>query len=417
MIVIVTYTGKHINLFIIVIIETDDTTRESWMRVLNSLIDPRVGGPQLRALTVAKELRNYGIETVFLLPDGSDAFETMATDSGFAVARPGLPRLMPPSDIVGNARFVLGFYPAVRKICSVLQKHDIDIVHASMTLNFQAAVAAKRASVPIAWFFNDTGTPWPINRITAHMARSMADEIAVAADAVYDYFFNGSVEARTVYPPVDTATFDPTAISSARSIGHNEYMPDDHTALVGTVGNINPIKGHTHLLRAIDRVRNHHRSIAVPIVGRKLESRQEYFEKLIQLRSNFGLEEVVDFAGHCNNIPQILAALDVFVLPSLKEACPISLLEAMAMEKAIVATRVGGIPEQIVDGEHGWLVPPGDPEALADAIDDALSSPDERTRRGKAARERAKEIFSLDRCVDRHATMYTAALDGFETGY
>lgn len=380
------------------------------IRIVNSLADPRVGGPHVRSLAVAKELRKHDIETLFLVPDGSDAFETLAADEGFEVIRPNLPRLKPPTDLISNAKYAIDAVPAVRRIRNALERYDIDLLHASMTLNFRAVLAASRASVPVAWFFNDTGTPWPVARIAARMARSMADEIAVAAAAVHEHFFDRSVSTRTLYPPVDTAKFDPETVESDSETPREEFGIDDDVPVVGTVGNVNPIKGHKFLLRAIARVEKRTGPVAVPVVGAILESRREYFEELLRLRSRLGLEETVRFVGHRSDVPRLLDSFDVFVLPSVKEACPIAVLEAMAMRKGIVATRVGGTPEQLTHGEHGWIVPPQNPRALADAIVEALRKPDERRRRGRSARERVEAEFSIDRCVERHAAMYESAV-------
>ena len=379
------------------------------MRVLNSLTDPRVGGPQVRALGVAKHLRERDIETVFLLPEGTDAFEERASAAGFSVTRPGLARLNPPRDVRANARYVAEFPAAVGRIRRVIDRHDIDLVHASMTINYQAAAAAQRASVPLAWYFNDTGTPWPLNRLTGHAARLLADEIGVAAEAVHPHFFPASVDSRVIYSPVDVDTFNPNAVEATTAL-REELGIKAGTPIVGTVGNVNPVKGHAHLLRAIARLEQRYGPVAIPVVGRVLDSRQAYFEKLKRLRSRLGLDDVVRFVGHRSDIPQLLALFDVFVLPSIAEACPISVLEAMAMERPVVATRVGGVPEQIVNGEHGWLVPREDPDALADALRDALASPAERRRRGEAARRRVLNRFSMERCVERHAGLYQDAL-------
>ncbi|AFO55394.1 MULTISPECIES: glycosyltransferase [unclassified Natrinema] len=380
------------------------------MRVLNSLADPRVGGPQLRALAVAKGLRDRGIETVFHLPDGDDAFERMATDEGFEVVRPGPSQMRPPPNVHANARFAARFLPSVSRLAATIERREIDVVHASMTLAVPAAIAARRADTPLAWFFNDTGTPWPLDRVAARLARATADEIALAADAVGDYFFDDAVPTRTVYPPVDVDALDPSTVATDEEAIREELGVADDVPIVGTVGNVNPVKGHEYLLRAIARVRDRIGPVAVPIAGKLLDSRQEYAARLRRLRARLDLEGTVRFLGHRSDVPRLLSAFDVFVLPSVTEACPIAVLEAMAMESAIVATRVGGVPEQLADGTHGWLVPPADPDALATAIQEALAAPAERRRRGAAARRRATARFSTDRCVERHHDLYEAAL-------
>lgn len=379
------------------------------MRVLNSLIDSRIGGPHLRALDVANQLRHQDIETVFLLPQGPDEFEDLASKEGFQVERPGLSTLSPIRDIRSNTKYLLNLIYESNKIIQIIKQQDIDLVHASMTLNFQAALAAYRSSVPLTWFFNDIGTPWPLNRITGVSAQVMAQEISVAADAVHSHFFGDNVNTRTIYPPVDTEKFRPRKFYNKFPILRNEFDIKRDTPIIGTIGNLNPVKGHEYLFKAISYVKEHYDTIVVLIAGSILDSRNNYFERIKHLSQRLDLEDTVYFLGHRSDIPAILASLDVFVLSSIKEASPISVLEAMAMQCAIVATQVGGIPEQIIDGKHGWLVPARDTHALGKAIHEALESPNERRRRGTAARERAKIKFSLEECTKRHVDMYKNA--------
>jgi glycosyltransferase involved in cell wall biosynthesis len=109
-----------------------------------------------------------------------------------------------------------------------------------------------------------------------------------------------------------------------------------------------------------------------------------------------GVEGQVIFLGHRNDVPQLLAACDMFVLPSLYEALGLSILEAMAAGKPVVATAVGGIKESVIDGVTGLLVPPRNPESLADAIRRLLYDRALATRIAESGRTRAVELFSSD---------------------
>ncbi|QLD88769.1 glycosyltransferase family 4 protein [Natronomonas salina] len=380
------------------------------MRVLNSLVDPRIGGPQLRALEVAIELREIGVQTVFLLPNGTGDFAELARDNGFDVCRPGFQQLNPISDIKGNSKYILDFIPGTKRIGRIIREENIDIVHASMTLNFQSAIASSKTDVPLAWFFNDTGTPWPLNRLAGRAAQLLADDISVAADAVHEHFFNESVDSRTIYPPVDISKFDPNSLESDNTEAIEIVDTESDTITIGTVGNINPVKGHKYLLQSLPYLLNEFSNIEVHIAGSVLDSRKPYYGELLSLRNNLGLDGIVEFIGYTTDIPQFLNSLDMFVFPSVKEACPIAILEAMAMELPIVATKVGGIPEEIIDGEHGWLVPPRDPVSFSEAMSEVLRKPNEAKNRSEAARKRVKSKFSLNRCVKRHKNMYADLL-------
>jgi glycosyltransferase involved in cell wall biosynthesis len=348
---------------------------------------------------------------VFLAPKGPDTFENIANDAGFTIIRPDLPRLQPLSKVLANIRYGSKLPHSVKKISDVITNENIDIVHASMTINYQAGFAAAVSDTPLIWYFNDTGTPWPVNKATATLAKYLSDEVAVAAEAVHEHFFTDSIETRTIYPPIDTEAFDPEETEPPSPSLRSELGIDADVPLVGTIGNINPVKGHKHLLRAVDLFRREYGAIAVVIVGKKLESREKYYQSVMNLRERLELSEETFFLGYRSDVPEIMAELDMFVLPSVSEASPITILEAMAMELPVVATNVGGVPEQVSDGETGWLVQPKDPQLLASSINEILSNEKEANKRAKAARRRVKRKYSMEQCVKNHVNMYNDTID------
>lgn len=373
------------------------------------MIDPRVGGPQIRSLAVALELRDAGVETEFLLPDGDDEFADRARDAGFTVHRPGLSRLEPPSKVVNNVRYSLEFPLAIRRIRDIIEDRSIDVVHANMSMNVDAALATRLSSASLVWHFNDVLVNRVIASGTSRLAGLLADRIVVASRSVAEHYFGEcSQEMDVVYAPVDVAEFHPEKFSDTGV--RAEFGLNEDTTLVGTVGNVNPVKGHEYLVRAANSLKTDTEGdVAVLIVGGTLNSRQEYYERLQSLCEQSEVEDVVQFVGRRSDVARMLSAFDVFVLPSVAEACPIAVLEAMSMEKPIVATDVGGIPEQIDDGESGWLVPPENPDAIADAVLEAIQDTNEAVRRGANARKKAVEKFSLERTAERTLNVYRKA--------
>jgi len=109
---------------------------------------------------------------------------------------------------------------------------------------------------------------------------------------------------------------------------------------------------------------------------------------------SLGISSRVSFLGHRRDVPALLASADVFALPSLFEGLPLSVLEAMAAAKPVVASRIGGTDEAVVDGVTGILVPPSDPAALAQAIRTVLADPQLAARMGGAGRARVHEAFT-----------------------
>lgn len=383
------------------------------MRVLSSVLDPRPSGPTKRSLGVARLLRPKGIETVFLLPEGDNEFAETAREDGFEVVRIRQPRIRAPKRIPENLRFLLEFRDSASRAASVIDRRDIDIVHANGPLNYQVALAAHRSDASLVWHFNDTLTPTPLKQLSQMAAQRWADTIVVAADAVHDYFFSRSVDSETVYAPVTLDEFEPTRFVDAGQDRRAEFGIGPESLVIGTVGNVNPTKGHEHLIDAAAKVaeRNDVGEIDVVIVGRLLDSQERHYHELRERVKGHGLGDTVTFTGWRSDIPELLSMFDVFVLPSVTEACPIVVLEAMAMRRPVIATDVGGVREQIPGKEFGWVVPPEDSSALAGAITTALKSPELRRKKAQRARTRVEEVFSLERCAERHAEVYERTLE------
>jgi glycosyltransferase involved in cell wall biosynthesis len=138
-------------------------------------------------------------------------------------------------------------------------------------------------------------------------------------------------------------------------------------------------------------------------------------EKYRSLADAAGLGRRIDFLGWVDeaDVDQWLNRASLFVLPSRAENQPVAILEAMARGLPVIATSIGAIPEQVLDGETGLLVPPGDSESLRAAIQTLLTSPDERTSMGVAARQRYEECFSIGRCA-RSLQMIYRSLTGIQ---
>jgi glycosyltransferase involved in cell wall biosynthesis len=127
---------------------------------------------------------------------------------------------------------------------------------------------------------------------------------------------------------------------------------------------------------------------------------------------SLGLRERVTLLGHRDDVPQLLARCDLFVLSSLYEGLPVSILEAMAAGKPVVATAIGGIDEAVADGKTGLLVPTGDPVALSGAIRSLISDPALAQRFGAAGRDRVRAEFSAETLAKQMSDLYESLLDG-----
>jgi glycosyltransferase involved in cell wall biosynthesis len=150
-------------------------------------------------------------------------------------------------------------------------------------------------------------------------------------------------------------------------------------------------KGHRELFTAMAELRPQYPLHALIVGGGRREP------EVRKLAADLGLGEVVHFLGNRRDIPDLLHALDIFVLPSHSEGVSLALLEAMAAGLPVIVTEVGGLPEVVTDGENGLLIPVGDAEALARALRRLLAEPNWARQLGENARRRVRDHFSLDR--------------------
>lgn len=198
---------------------------------------------------------------------------------------------------------------------------------------------------------------------------------------------------------VDTGRFAPGGRSAARAaLG----IASD-SIVMGTVARLDPVKDQVGLLRAFAQVGDPRTVLVIAGDG---PCRAE----LEAAVSALGLDGRVRLLGERKDVPRILTALDVFVLPSLGEGISNTILEAMATGLPVIATRVGGNPELISEGVTGILVEPRSPAALAVAMRQYLGDPRLASQHGRAARERAQSMFSLEVMVDAYEELYSRLL-------
>jgi glycosyltransferase involved in cell wall biosynthesis len=177
---------------------------------------------------------------------------------------------------------------------------------------------------------------------------------------------------------------------------------------LGNVARLEEQKGHEDLLAAVSRVRQEIPGLTLLLVGDGSRGAQ-----LRALTRELGLEQVVRFLGVRRDVPAILQALDVFVMPSRWEGIPLTLLEAMGYGLPVVSTRVGRATEIIRDGVNGRLTPEADPEALARAILELYREPEKRQDWGEQARRTVLEKYTLEHFLEQFAAIY---LELYEKG-
>jgi glycosyltransferase involved in cell wall biosynthesis len=161
------------------------------------------------------------------------------------------------------------------------------------------------------------------------------------------------------------------------------------------------LKGIEYLLRAAALLRHEFPALRVEIAGAG-----PHYDKLKAVATETGLSQRVAFLGWIDDLAGLLPRWDVFVMPSREEGFGIAALDAMAAGLPVVASDVGGIPELVEDGKTGWLVPPGDDDALASRLRPLLANPELRRSMGAAGYVRARDHFAAARMVEAFAQLY-----------
>jgi glycosyltransferase involved in cell wall biosynthesis len=205
-----------------------------------------------------------------------------------------------------------------------------------------------------------------------------------------------------IHNGIDTESFLPKTEEAKLQIKKRFHVPVNRM-VIACIANLRQPKGHADLIKALSRLKQTREDVLLVLVGDG--PLRPTLEKLVK---QLGLTENVLFMGFLGHdkIPEILAIVDVFVLPSLVEGLPTAVVEAMAAACPVVVTRVGGTPEVVNDGETGFLVDPGDPATLAERIAQLLSDGDLRRKMGEAARKRVEEKFSLENMVRQYEALY-----------
>ncbi len=178
------------------------------------------------------------------------------------------------------------------------------------------------------------------------------------------------------------------------------------TPVLGIIASFRKMKGHKTIVNALPAILAQIPDVKCLFIGDEFVRERSFKQELYAYVRQKHLENAITFTGPCYEIATAMSAIDIVVLPSLWEGLPVSLLEAMAMKKPVIASRVGGIPEVVVPGETGILIPPGDAQALANAAIHLLTDPERASAMGRAGYERVQRNFTIETVVTATEALY-----------
>lgn len=291
----------------------------------------------------------------------------------------------------------------VAGLIRLIREERIDLVQTTLFYaDVIGTLAARLAGVKRIVSWEAITQPYGVKRMAAYRMAAKGYAVSVSvSEAIRDQVQRErhvpERKTRTIRYGVDDRKFRPVPGESCRkTLG---LSPDQ--LVFGTVARLTAQKGHRYLLEAMPKtIRECPNAVFVFAGDGPLR------KSLESAAVSLGVDRNVRFLGFRKDITRLMAAFDAFVLPSLFEGLPNAVLEAMACGKPIIATSVDGTPEAVVHGETGWLVPPRDPAALADAILRFCRNRGLMKTLGRNGRKRAVQAFGIDRQISAFDELY-----------
>lgn len=346
------------------------------------------GGQEIRILLESVGLKNKGVKVIALCQPDSVLARKISKE-GIEVR---VCRMEKNYDVF-----------AVRSILNLLKTEKIDIINThSGKDSFLAGIAGRLSSIkPVIVRTRHLALP-----ITSKLTYSLLPhKIVTTSEYVRQYLISQNIpQEKIIAAPtgVDMRIFD---VDAAKNVLKKELNIGNDANVIGTIAILRFKKGHHVLLDAVSEVLKVFPKTVFVFAG---DGPQE--ENIKKKMQELNLTNNVFLLGLRHDIPDILKSLDIFVLPTLQESLPQSVMQAMAMGRPVIATTVGGLPEVVEDGISGILVEPENPHALSEAVISLLKDKERMKKMGDAGRKIAQEKYSVDAMVERMYNFYESLI-------
>ena len=376
-------------------------TRHSMKRILLISHSSLWGGAEKCLYLLLKVLLREQFEPLVLVP-GKGALEDAILELGIETRHQTVPTWVRSSP---QEHYEPDFERAVSDIVHLIEQERIDVVFSNTSVPIGGALAAQRCRIPHVWHVLEMLSSDPaLSPVIGlepfyRLMNELSERIVAASDSVradLEQFgrLNNVEVIHTVIEPTDS-----TRVNQSKQEVFN--LPED-TFVVTFVGELSARKGVEDLIRCVPDVLARNSDARFMIVGRDAERGQAVREQLAQN----DLGGAVQLLGFRSDIENIMAASDVFVLPTLADPLPLVVQEAMSASTPVVATRSGGCEDMVVEGETGYLVSTSDPKGLATAIISMMDNPEERRRMGENGRKRLQTRFSHQDYIQKVSQLF-----------
>ncbi len=366
-------------------------------------------GGEVCLLDMVARLSARGFEPLVILPEEGVLTEKLR-EKGISF------RVMPLAVIdrrifkpAGFVRFWRNFIPSIVVLRRIIKEEKVALVHTNTSIVLSGAIAAKLARVPHIWHIREIFDAqlrcfWFFLK---YFIIFFSDRIICISEAVKcEFCERGVARIDVVYDGIDPAVWS-FKKGERRSLDRFGVTPDEISVVM--VGRINRWKGQDVFLRAAKLVAKRIPGVKFLIVGDYRREYAEIAEELFRMVEGFQIKEKVVFTGYLEReeVVELTASSDIVVHASKKaEPFGMTVIEAMALGKSVVASAAGGPLETVQDGITGMLVAPGDFQGMADAIVRLAENPALRERMGEMGRERAIRLFDIKDTIDKIDNLY-----------
>jgi glycosyltransferase involved in cell wall biosynthesis len=367
-------------------------------------------GASRSLLRLAGRLEDVGHEPVVLLPETGPLDDRLRSAGIRTVIFPSLRVITRP--VLSSWRilpWLAGFLPSVIALARLLRREKIDIVHTNTGVIVSSALAARIAARPHVWHIRDWFQEFgPLWKPYSCYILANADRILCVSEAIAGQFPHSN-KIEVLNNGFDLDEF-PEPTSDERARARNRWNISPEQLVIGTVGRIKfKRKGQEFLLQAVKLLRELGIDATCLLAGGPAPGAEGQIVEMEKLAAELAVPTI--FTGELPNARLAYAAMDIFVLPSAQpEPFGGVVMEAMALGLPVVGTNIGGTVEQIVDGETGFLVPPADPAAIAEAIGKLAAEPERARHMGACGRRRVAENFNIAAMTGRIMEVYEDVL-------
>jgi glycosyltransferase involved in cell wall biosynthesis len=302
-------------------------------------------------------------------------------------------------------------FPFTRELYSIIRKYNIDIIHAhEFAMNTYGTIIGALARLPVITTIHGQNYYWlKLRRRVAYRMASRLSKMVAVSESLKSFLSEsvGIEKSRiiTLHNGIEVEKYNVRLDAKQIFAIKNELSISDHQQVVATVGMLVPVKDHMMLIDAAYKVLRCCPNTVFLVIGDG-----PLRHKLTDHAKSLGIERNLRFTGFKTCIAEILQIIDVYVCSSISEGLSLSILEAMAARKPVIATNVGGNPEIIVHGENGFLVPQKNAEELSIKIIMTLRDNQLADRLGSNGQQNVQQKFSREQMIDQYKHLYENAL-------